>query len=156
MEQGNPRLLDEEVAQRLLASTEYARIAYIALDGTPRVIPTLFHWNGESIVLPAFANAARLRALRANPAVAVTVDSAGPPPEVLQLRGVADVHVEPGVVEEYELAHERYYGPEQGARNVEPVRRAGVAMARVVLRPTWVGVIDFQQRVPRAMAEAMS
>jgi len=85
LEQGNLNLLDEPVAQRLLASTEYARLAYIALDGTPRLNPMLFHWNGSAIVLPGFATAAKLRALRANPAVAITIDSAGPPPEVLQL-----------------------------------------------------------------------
>lgn len=156
IEQGDPRLLDDDVAQRLLASTEYARLAYLAPDGTPRLIPTLFHWNGTEIVLPGFAAAARLRAIRANPAIAVTIDVAGPPPQVLQLRGDADVQVESGMVEEYELAHKRYYGDEQGERNVAPLRDAGIPMARVVLRPAWVGVIDFEQRFPRAMTEAMS
>jgi hypothetical protein len=156
MEQGDLKLLDEDVAQRLLASTEYARLAYIALDGTPRVIPTLFHWNGSEIVLPGFATAARLRAIRANPAIAVTIDVAGPPPQVLQLRGTADIDVVPDLIEEYELAHKRYYGDEQGEQNVAGLRGAGIPMARVVLRPSWVGVIDFQQRVPRAMTEAMS
>ena len=156
LEQGDLRLLDEPVAQRLLASTEYARLAYLALDGTPRLIPTLFHWNGSEIVLPGFATAARLRAIQANPSIAVTIDIAGPPPQVLQLRGSADVQVEPGMVDEYELAHKRYYGVDQGERNVAPLRDAGVSMARVVLRPSWVGVIDFQERLPRAMTEAMA
>ena len=156
LEQGDPKLLDEPVAQRLLASTEYARLAYLALDGTPRLIPTLFHWNGSGIVLTGFATAARRRAIRANPSVAVTIDTAGPPPEVLQLRGAAEVQVVPGLVDEYELAHKRYYGDEQGERNVAPLRESGVSMALVVLRPSWVGVIDFQQRLPRAMTEAMA
>lgn len=156
IEQGDVRLLENPVAQRLLASTEYARIAYIAPGGTPRLNPMLFHWNGTVIVLPCFATAAKLRAIRANPAVAITIDSAGPPPEVLQLRGTAEVQVEPGYVEEYELAHKRYYGEEQGARYTEQSRAAGVSMARVVLCPSWVGVIDFPTRVPRAMAEAFA
>jgi hypothetical protein len=154
IEQGSLELLDEPVAQRLLTSTEYARIAYTALDGTPRLVPMLFHWNGSEIVLPGFATAAKLRALRVNPAVAITIDTAGPPPEVLQLRGTAEVQVEPGMVEEYALAHKRYYGEEQGARNVEQVGDA--SMARIVLRPSWVGVIDFQQYVPKAMTEALA
>lgn len=144
------------MAQRLLASTEYARLGYIALDGTPRVVPTLFHWNGSEIVLPSFATAARLRAIRANPAVAVTIDVAGPPPQVLQLRGAATVEVTNGLLEEYERAHQRYYGEEQGERNVAALRGTDVAMARVALRPDWVGVIDFERRVPRALMEAMS
>ena len=156
LEQGDLALLDEPVAQRLLVSTEYARIAYIARDGTPRCVPMLFHWNGSEIVLPGFATAAKLRALRVDPAVAITIDTAGPPPQVLQLRGVAEIDVVPGPVEEYELAHKRYYGDEQGARNAEQVRAAGVSMARIVLRPSWVGVIDFEERVPRAMTEAFA
>ena len=154
--QGSIELLDHPTAQALLASTEYARLAYIGPDGTPRLIPMLFHWNGREIVLPTFANSAKVRALRANPAVAITIDRPGPPPETLQLRGRATVDVPGGIVDEYELAHRRYYGDEQGRANVEPLRAAGVSVGRIVLRPDWVGVIDFQQRVPRAMAEAMS
>jgi hypothetical protein len=75
---------------------------------------------------------------------------------VLQLRGTAEIDFQDGVVEEYELAHQRYYGYEQGTANVAPLREAGVAMARIILRPAWVAVIDFQRRVPRPMAEAMS
>jgi hypothetical protein len=44
--QGDLRLLHGEVAKRLLSSTIPARLAYIAKDGTPRVIPSWFHWNG--------------------------------------------------------------------------------------------------------------
>lgn len=49
--QGDPRLLDNPVAQRLLHSTELARLAYMGQDGLPRLIPTLFHWTGTEIVL---------------------------------------------------------------------------------------------------------
>jgi dihydroflavonol-4-reductase len=41
--QGDLRLLESDVAQRLLASTIPARVAYIARNGTPRVVPTWFH-----------------------------------------------------------------------------------------------------------------
>lgn len=41
--QGDRRLLESEMAQRLLTSTIPARLAYLALDGTPRVLPTWFH-----------------------------------------------------------------------------------------------------------------
>jgi hypothetical protein len=156
LEQGDLGLLDDDAAQRLLASTELARLGYIALDGTPRVIPTLFHWNGSEIVLPTFATAARLRAIRARPVVAVTIDSAGPPPEVLQLRGTALIEVSVGLLEEYELAHKRYYGETQGERNVASLRGTDVAMARVVLPASWVGLTDFRQRIPRALTEALS
>jgi hypothetical protein len=44
---------------------------------------------------------------------------------------------------------------EQAARNVAPLHEAGVSMGRIVLRPSWVGLIDFQTRIPRPMAEAL-
>ncbi len=45
--QGDLRLLDTPVAVQLLASAIPARLAYVAEDGTPRVVPTWFHWNGR-------------------------------------------------------------------------------------------------------------
>ena len=48
--QGDLRLLESEAAKRLLASTVPARLAYVAADGTPRVLPTWFHWTGEELV----------------------------------------------------------------------------------------------------------
>jgi hypothetical protein len=38
--QGEPRLLESDVARRLLTCTTPARVAYQAVDGTPRVAPT--------------------------------------------------------------------------------------------------------------------
>src|ERR1700736_2087212 len=87
--QGDPRLLDTDLAQGLLNSTELARLAYTARDGTPRVFPMLFHWSGEEIVFATFAGARKIAALRARSAVAITIDRGGPPPQVLLIRGQA-------------------------------------------------------------------
>ncbi|MEU0566660.1 pyridoxamine 5'-phosphate oxidase family protein [Nonomuraea sp. NPDC005983] len=150
--QGDVRLLEHEVARRLLASTELARVAYVAGDGSPRVFPMMFHWAGGELMLPTFAGSAKVAALRARPDIAVTIDVAGPPPEVLLLRGRAEVTDVDGILPEYALAHRRYYGQEQGDRNVAQVDRPGVRMARIAFRPSWVGVLDFQTRLPRALA----
>src|SRR6266536_3471314 len=71
--QGDLRLLESDVAKRLLTSSIPARFAYTARDGTPRVVPTWFHWTGDELVMPTFLSAphvrhaaARLGALRAN------------------------------------------------------------------------------------------
>lgn len=146
--QGDVRLLHSETAQRLLGSTELARFAYVARDGTPRVFPMMFHWTGEEIVFGTFAGARKISALRARPEVAITIDIAAMPPEVLQLRGCACVTDVEGVVPEYVQAHYRYAGPEQGARNIAEVDHPGVRMARIAVRPTWVGVLDFTTRFP--------
>jgi hypothetical protein len=47
LKQGDLGPLRSDVARRLLASRVPARFAYIALDGTPRVLSTWFHWTGK-------------------------------------------------------------------------------------------------------------
>jgi pyridoxamine 5'-phosphate oxidase-like protein len=148
LKQGDVRLLEAEVAQRLLASTELARLAYVAADGTPRVFPMLFHWTGTEVVMSTFAGASKIAALRAKPEIAITIDTASTPPEVLLIRGRAVVTDVDGVVPEYIDAHRRYGGEEQAAAALAEADRPGTKMARIALRPEWVGVLDFQTRFP--------
>jgi hypothetical protein len=148
LRQGDVGLLDSDVAQRLLVSTELARLAYVASDGTPRVFPMLFHWTGEELVLSTFAGARKIGALRARPAVAITIDAASQPPEVLLVRGRASITDVDGIVPEYALAQRRYGGEEHAAALLKQLDHPGTRMARIAVRPTWVGVLDFQTRFP--------
>jgi hypothetical protein len=147
--QGDLGLLDSDLARRLLASTVPARSAFVWTDGTPRVLPTWFHWTGAELVMPTFLSAphvrkaaARVEALRANPAVAVTIDTEEFPPEGAAAagpglggrggRGAGGVC--PG--------RPPLPGPDRPARHQDgPHRRA----------PTWAGVIDFKTRLPTGM-----
>jgi general stress protein 26 len=149
--QGDLALLNDPVAQRLLASKELARLAYNAKDGTPRAIPMLFHWTGDEIVFGAYAESQKLHSLEANPIVAITIDVIGPPPEVLLIRGRAELGEPGGIVPEYAAAHRRYYGDEQGQANIAAIP-SEVRWVRISVRPSWVGVLDFQTRVPGAMS----
>jgi hypothetical protein len=144
--QGDLRLLETEVAQRLLVSRELARLAYVALDGTPRVLPIMFHWDGSEIVLASFAGAFKIKALRARPEVAITIDTSVHPPEILLIRGRAVITEVDGVVPEFRLANLRYGGPEFGASRIAEVERPGLKMFRIAIAPTWVGVLDFTTR----------
>lgn len=146
--QGDVALLGTTTAQDLLVSTELARVAYVAKDGTPRVFPMLFHWTGDELVMCTFAGPKKIAAMRRHPDIAVTIDAPTAPPRVLLLRGRAIVDEVEGIVAEYRLAHLRYAGLEQGAANVRAVGHPGVRMARIGLRPTWVGVLDFVSRWP--------
>ncbi len=150
--QGDLGLLEHPSARRLLGSTELARVAYLAEDGTPRVLPMLFHWNGVELLLPTFSRSHKVNSLRHNPRIAVTIDAAGPPPEVLLLRGRVELVAMNGVLPEYQLAQQRYYGDEQGRANAEQTAASGAPMTRIALRPDWVGVLDFQSRFPGALA----
>ena len=105
--QGDLRLLDSQIARDLLASKLPARIAYVAADGTPRVMPTWFHWTGEELVMPTFSSAphvkreaARVSALRARPDVAATIDTEQFPPHVLLMRGKVPLQAVDGIAPE--------------------------------------------------------
>src|SRR5215207_546658 len=93
----------DPVAQRLLNSPIPARLAYVARNGTPRVIPVAFHWNDSTIVIGTVPGSAKVKALEANPAVALTIDTSPPawPPNVLLVRGTATVTLVDGVFPEY-------------------------------------------------------
>lgn len=145
--QGDVGLLGSDVAQRLLFSKELARVAYVAADGTPRVFPMLFHWTGTEVVLSTFGGA-KVRSLRARPDVAITIDVASTPPEALLIRGRACVTDVAGIVPEYALALRRYGGPEQAAAQLAAVDHPDTKMVRIAVQPTWVGVLDFQTRLP--------
>ncbi|MCK9874185.1 pyridoxamine 5'-phosphate oxidase family protein [Frankia sp. Ag45/Mut15] len=155
--QGDLALLDTPAAQRLLASTIPARFAYVALDGTPRVVPTWFHWTGEELVTvtyvdgPAISHPAkRLAALRHRPGAAVTIDTEGFPPESLSLRGQVEITEVDGLAPEYVAAAHRYLGPQAAAGMLSQVDAPGTVQARIALRPTWVGLLDFAGRRPSA------
>src|SRR3954451_10785830 len=75
-------VLNRPLSRELLAR-DLTRLAYVAGDGTPRSIPIAFTWNGTQIVLCTTKNAPKLHALRANPMVALTIDTEVHPPKIL-------------------------------------------------------------------------
>lgn len=95
--------------------------------------------------------AARLEALRAHPEVAVTIDTESFPPTVLSVRGRASLTEVAGIPAEYRLAARRYLGEEAAAGYLAQIDQPGTAMARIAVRPAWVGVLDFQHRMPEMM-----
>ena len=106
--QGDVSLLDHPIAQELLQSTVPARVAYTWKDGTPRVVPIWFHWNGKEVVLGSPPKAPKVIVLPDHSHVALTIDSNPWPPKVLLIRGIARVEIVNGVSPEYAAAAERY------------------------------------------------
>jgi PPOX class probable F420-dependent enzyme len=150
--QGNLALLQNPVAQELLHSKIPARLAYIWMDGTPRVVPIWFHWNGHALVMATPPKAPKLKALAKNPKVSLTIDDNTFPHKVLLIRGTASLQQVDGIVPEYAAAAERYFGREQGLAWIQQVRRMMPAMVKVTITPEWVGVLDFQTRFPSAIS----
>jgi len=87
--QGDLGLLQHPVSKELLESRIPARLAYVWTDGTPRVIPIWFHWNGRELVMATPPEAPKLRALAKNPKVSLTIDDNNFPHKVLLIRGTA-------------------------------------------------------------------
>ena len=89
-------VLNQPLARELLGSAIPARLAYNGLDGFPRAVPIGFYWNGAELVLASVSYAAKVKALVANPKVALTIDTAEPPWHILLVRGTASVEIVDG------------------------------------------------------------
>jgi hypothetical protein len=151
VKQGGLELLQHPAAKELLHSTIPARLAYVWTDGTPRVVPIWFHWNQRQFVLATPVKAPKLKALAKNPKVALTIDHNTFPHKVLLVRGSARLQPMKGIVPEYALAAERYFGAEQGKTWVAQLASMVQDMVRITVAPEWVGLLDFQTRFPSAL-----
>jgi hypothetical protein len=151
VKQGDLSLLQHSASRELLQSKIPARLAYVWTDGTPRVVPIWFHWNGSEFVMATPPKAPKLKALAKNPGVAITIDDNTFPHKVLLVRGTARMETVDGVVPEYAMAAERYFGREQGQAWVAQLGTMLSTMVRITIMPNWVGLLDFQTRFPSAL-----
>ena len=147
------RVLNLPLSQELLGSAIPARFAYTARDGSPRVVPIGFHWNGAEIVVCTTTNAMKLPALAANPQVALTIDTNGFPPHVLLVRGTARVEIVDGVPDDYLAASRKLVGPDAWDQWEAGVRSLYDQMARIVIEPTWAKLLDFETTLPSNVEE---
>lgn len=154
--QGDLSLLQDPVAQQLLSSSLPARLAYVWSDGTPRVVPIAYHWNGSEIVISGPPRAPKFKVLRPGTKVALTIDTDAMPYKVLMIRGVVRlVDVVEGIGPEYAASCYKNMGEEGGKAWIEGVRPIVTSMGRVFITPEWVAIQDFERRFPNAMEELM-
>jgi hypothetical protein len=146
-------VLDHPISQELLAR-DLIRLGYVAQDGTPRVVPIGFVWNGSEIVMCTSTNAPKLPALRQHPAVALTIDTEVHPPRILLIRGRAELDIVEGIPDEYLQTNGTYeMTPEQRVEWEAEVRSLYESMVRIVVTPTWAKLIDFDTTLPSAVEE---
>jgi len=150
--QGDLALLKDPLAQALLHSKIPARFAYVWPDGSPRVVPIWFHWNGREIVMATPPKAPKLKALAKNPRVSLTIDDNEFPHRVLLLRGTARLEPVDGIVPEYELAAQRYFDAHLAESWLKQLRGMISGMVRIAVTPEWAAILDFQTRFPSALA----
>lgn len=148
------QVLSKPISQGLLSSNIPARLAYTALDGTPRVIPIAFDTTSGVIRLFSPTNAKKVPALQANPNVALTIDTTGQaPPHILLLRGKASLEIVDGVPQGFLDASLKTIGVEAYVGFEDMVRGLYKQMAIITVEPTWVKLIDFQETPPQAIQE---
>jgi nitroimidazol reductase NimA-like FMN-containing flavoprotein (pyridoxamine 5'-phosphate oxidase superfamily) len=139
------RELDQPGAQELLTTTPLLRLAYSGRDGTPRVIPIGFLWNGSAIVVCTSTVAPKGRAIRERPDVAVTIDVGTTPAESrsLLVRGPASVETVDGIPSEYLDAARKTMAPDEAAGFEQAVTAMYPQMVRIAITPTWARYYDF-------------
>jgi nitroimidazol reductase NimA-like FMN-containing flavoprotein (pyridoxamine 5'-phosphate oxidase superfamily) len=151
-EQGSLELLQHPAARELLQSKIPARLAYVWMDGTPRVVPIWFHWNGREIIMATPPKAPKLKALKKNPKVSLTIDDNQFPHKVLMVRGTASLESVEGIAPEYAAAAARYFDAKQAEEWLKLLRTKISSQIRITIKPEWVGLLDFQTRFPSAIA----
>lgn len=140
---------------RALLATSIAHLAYVGPDDAPRVVPVGFWWTGEQIVVSTATTSPKVPALSARPAVALTIDIGDTPTgaKTLSIRGVADIEIVDGVVEEYLLAARQSMGDDAAAFEAN-VRAFYPQMARIAITPTWARFYDYGTgRVPQFLQD---
>jgi general stress protein 26 len=146
-------ILNRPISRELL-DRDLTRLAYVAKDGTPRTVPIGFTWNGSEVVMCTSTNAPKLHSLRANPVVALTIDTEVHPPKMLLIRGTAELDTVDGIPDEYLQMNGSYQmTPEQRVEWEAEVRSLYDGMVRIVVTPTWAKLIDFETTLPSAVEE---
>ncbi len=153
--QGSLDLLNTPLAQELLHSALPAHLAYNWHDGAPRVIPIGFYWNGQEIVVCSPPDAPKMKALKDGVRVALNIDSPRTPSHVLMVRGTVRVDIVDGLPPEYIASVEK--GDKEAAQSwLTLARSLWPCMARISIRPEWVGLIDFENRLPSAVEKGLA
>lgn len=147
-------VLAKPISRELLGSSIPARLAYVGVDGEPRAIPIGFLWTGEQVVMATVPKSAKVRALRQNPRVALTIDTEGQwPPRVLLIRGAARLELVDGVPDTYIESSRKVTPAEHFADWEQGVRALYEQMVLITIEPDWAKLLDFETTLPKSVEE---
>ncbi len=143
-----PIPVDDPVVAELLAGANLARLSYIGLDGRPRVVPIWFAFVDGEFIMVTGPKADKVRAIEANGAVALSIDSSTPPYHVLLVDGDATVEATEGMAAEYPDIVGRFLG---AAKDAYLGNLRVKTQRRIRVRPRAWRVLDFQRRFPKSL-----
>ena len=115
----------EEIRQLLAFGTRTAKVATVARDGRPHLMPVWFVLNGDEIVFTTGRNSVKERHLRRDHRIALCVDDEARPFAFVSVRGRARLVEQAGDLLDWTTRiARRYMGPQQaeayGRRNAVP------------------------------------
>jgi PPOX class probable F420-dependent enzyme len=143
-----PLDLGDPVIAGLLGGPNLARLAYIGVNGRPKVVPIWYAYLDGDFVMITGPKADKVRAIDAHPAVALTIDSSTPPYHVLLVDGDARVEPTDGMAPEYPDIVARYLG---AAKDAYLANMRVKEQRRIRVRPKSWRVLDFQKRFPKSL-----
>jgi hypothetical protein len=146
-------ILAKPYAQQLLNGPEPARMAYVGLDGDPRVIPIGFWTEGERIVMATVPKSAKVAALQNNPKVALTIDQGAFPPKVLLIRGTAEVKLVAGIPDGYLKAGRKVMTEDQYSDWLAGVQGLYDEMVVITITASWAKLLDFETTLPKSVED---
>jgi Pyridoxamine 5'-phosphate oxidase len=150
-------VLAKPISRELLESSIPARLAYVGIDGAPRAIPIGYWWTGAQVEMATVPASAKVRALRENPRVALTIDTQDAwPPRVLLIRGVARVELIDGVPDSYIDAARKMVPPEHFESWEQGVRSLYAQMVLITVDPDWAKLLDFETTLPKAVEDLLA
>src|SRR5687768_10169572 len=88
----------------LLASTAVANVATVGADGAPQVNPVWFDWDGTNLRFGQITTRQKVRNLRRDPRIAVSIADPANPARDLEIRGVARLVPDPDAEVSHRLA----------------------------------------------------
>ncbi len=156
-EQGSVELLTDPVAQDLLCGPYAAHLAYVWKDGTARVVPMGFHWNGKEIVMASVDTAPKNEVIDGQK-VTLVIDTYTYPFKVLTIRGTVRLEKVAGSPIEYVYACEQLMGKEAAAQwlaGLGPMAPKIKYFTKLTLTPEWARVTDFVTRLPEELERVL-
>lgn len=122
MSETSQRMTSDEL-RNLLEGRHLAIITTIGPDGYPQSTPVWYMPDGDAVGIIADPDSVKVRNIRKNPRISITIASEGRPYRYIVFRGDAELHT--GGPDDYNdypgRMAERYLGKEGGAAYIEDI-----------------------------------
>ena len=107
--------LTSDEIEEFLSQPRTAHLVTLRAEGTPHVAPVWFLWDEGRALVMADAKAVKVRNIRRNPAVALSVSTPGHPYSFVTIEGVANL-ADDGLEDMVRRTCILYEGDERGSR----------------------------------------